>query len=64
MVPDKTVEVAWQILYYIRSQFNILETSAAMKLNAFMARLGGDVRFTNFVDSHVAKSVLTRCRSS
>ena len=47
-----------------RSHINILETSAAMKLNALMARRGGDVRFTNFVDSHVAKSVLTRCRSS
>ncbi len=47
-----------------RSHINILEASAAMKLNALMARQGGDVRFINFVDSHVAKSVLTRCRSS
>ena len=47
-----------------KSHINILESAATLKLASSMARSGGDVRYVDFVDSSVARSVLTRCRSS
>ena len=47
-----------------KSHINILESAATMKLSASMAMSGGDVRYVNLVDSNVARSILTRCRSS
>ena len=47
-----------------KSHINILESAATLKLASSMARSGGDVRYVDFVDSNVARSVLTRCRSS
>ena len=56
------VRAAWR--WRGKSHINILEAAAAMKLGASLARAGGDIRYVNFVDSNVAKSALTRCRSS
>ena len=47
-----------------KSHINILESAATLKLASSMARSGGDVRYVDLVDSNVARSVLTRCRSS
>ena len=46
-----------------KSHINILESAATMKLSASLAMSGGDVRYVNMVDSNVARSILTRCRS-
>ena len=43
---------------------NILEGYATLKLFRFIAAEGGDVRFVYLGDSHVARSVIARGRSS
>ena len=46
------------------SHVNILEAAATLKLYRDIAAQGGDARFVYFGDSHVARSALTRGRTS
>ena len=46
------------------SHINVLEAKATLKVFREIAKKGGDVRFCYFGDSHVARSVIARGRSS
>ena len=46
------------------SHINVLETAASNALVKIIAKKGGDLRFVNLLDSHVAKSAVTRLRTS
>eukprot|EP00435_Cladocopium_sp_Y103_P057753 s620_g20.t1 len=50
----------WQFSCHI----NILESHATLKLFRIVAKAGGDIRFCYLGDSHVARSVIARGRSS
>ena len=43
---------------------NILETEASNALAKRVARRGGDMRYVNLLDSHVARSAVTKARTS
>ena len=65
---DLCLGLDWKVLGSWRwkkpSHINVLETAAALKVWAHVAREGGDKRFTFLSDSHVSRSVLVRGRSS
>ena len=42
---------------------NILETEASNALAKRVARRGGDMRYVNLLDSHVARSAVTKART-
>ena len=65
---DLCVAAPWQAMSSWKwkkvRHINILETEASNVLAKFVARRGGDVRYVNLLDSHVARSALTKARTS
>ena len=65
---DLCVAIPWQSMsawkWRKEKHINLLETEASNVLAKFIAKKGGDTRYVNLLDSHVARSALTKARTS